>query len=425
MQSSAGHRISPLQGFLCALLIAVGICGCPSTQPGQPTALPQMAAGSEHLIILSAGSVRAILDPQDDQGRSLGGFGRRGTYLQLTRQSGIDPVVLDAGDLLFSAAALPRDDKRRRADLDRAALIIELLNLSGLDAYVPGEIDMAAGWEQFSALRSSASFPFLAANLVQEAGSPALDAFVVINRGEIKLGVFGLVSPTLFAQTPAVLYEGLSVSDPVTAGRKAVHDLRNRGVDLIIALTHLDPAQLETVARDVPGINLALSGHSASGDPPLNTALHGLPVISAGSGNTHLARLDVFLLPTKSEGGASRELLDGTQGKRLRQSFDEANRELLRIERDAGQGSIDDFLAQRPEQHERYGRLLAQRSTAAEQLGAIMGRDHFVFSAVALDRTIGRDRQIEETIMPWRIAHAPDTIPNQALRQAEETPQDL
>ena len=56
---------------------------------------------SEQLTLLVTSNVRGQLDPCGWKANPLGGLPRRLTYINQLKDSGVDPILLDAGDALF------------------------------------------------------------------------------------------------------------------------------------------------------------------------------------------------------------------------------------------------------------------------------------------------------------------------------------
>ena len=56
---------------------------------------------SKEITFLVTTNVRSQLDPCGWKANPLGGLPRRATYIDQVRDSGVDPILIDAGDALF------------------------------------------------------------------------------------------------------------------------------------------------------------------------------------------------------------------------------------------------------------------------------------------------------------------------------------
>jgi 2',3'-cyclic-nucleotide 2'-phosphodiesterase (5'-nucleotidase family) len=79
----------------------------------------------------------------------------------------------------------------------------------------------------------------------------------VFEVADARVGLFGVTDPTTPSLNPKAT--GLTFSDPIAAAREAVADLRERGVDHVVALSHLGRGD-ETLAAEVD-VDVILGGH--------------------------------------------------------------------------------------------------------------------------------------------------------------------
>ncbi|MCB9728701.1 MAG: hypothetical protein H6744_16370 [Deltaproteobacteria bacterium] len=111
-------------------------------------------------------------------------------------------------------------------------------------------------------LSKKAPFPFLVANLVDaQSGEPIFGDHRVIERGGVKVGVFGV---TLEAVPATPTYDRGApwrVTDTEAAAKAQVAALKGEGAQVIVALAHLPDRELDDLARNVPGIDFILGGN--------------------------------------------------------------------------------------------------------------------------------------------------------------------
>ena len=163
-------------------------------------------------------------------------------------------LLLDAGDAVSSGNVYYRPGGEP---------ILARMSELGYDALALGNREfhfLGAG------LRSKvklADFPILCANLrskdsdIVPSVRPSAE-FDVVGR---KVVVFGLTVPMIKPRTAAAKISPFWFEDPLAAAAKLVPELR-RQADLLIALTHMGlPLDME-LAKEAPGIDLIVGGHS-------------------------------------------------------------------------------------------------------------------------------------------------------------------
>lgn len=143
---------------------------------------------------------------------------------------------------------------------DQGAHMIELFNLAGLDAMVPGNHEFDFGQDVFVKRMGEAKFPVYAANLRRADGGlvdPVRDS-AMVERGGIRIGFVGAALPT----TPALSSSGdYKFANGVEAIQREAKALREKGADFIVALVHLDQTDGARLI-DARAADLILSGHN-------------------------------------------------------------------------------------------------------------------------------------------------------------------
>lgn len=179
---------------------------------------------------------------------------------------GADVLLLDAGDF-SQGTTLVNHEKGLKA--------AEYLVAAGYDAVAFGNHEFDFGAEavrDIAAVLKAGKVPVLAANVLKEGTQEAYfgDA-IVLEKGELKVGVFGL--DTAEAQTKAApsSVAGLDFADKeemFAIAQKQVDALKEKGCEYIICLSHLGVDE-ESVGRRstdlaeaVKGIDLIVDGHS-------------------------------------------------------------------------------------------------------------------------------------------------------------------
>ena len=229
------------------LCVVMCLCGC-------------VALAQENVPMTDLNGHIVILHTNDSHGRVNDnlGFDRVAVAKERLEEAGAVVLLLDAGDTLHG---LPF------ATVSEGESVIRIMNAVGYDAMTAGNHDYNYGTDRLIELANMADFPLMAANVVGEEGIPLFDGAAVIEKGNVRFGVFGLSTPeTAFMTNPANV-EGVTFADPIETARAQVAALEAERCTIIIALTHigLDESAAVTsamIAEQVEGIDIIVDGHS-------------------------------------------------------------------------------------------------------------------------------------------------------------------
>ncbi|MFP4561516.1 MAG: bifunctional metallophosphatase/5'-nucleotidase [Thiohalorhabdus sp.] len=186
----------------------------------------------------------------------VGGLAPLATAVRSIRESrGRDSVLLvDAGDSFG-------DDLL--GNRTRGAAMIELMNALEYDFAALGDHDLDYGRERTRELDAAAAFPMRAANVTEgETGKPFLgDPTKVLEAGGIRVGLLALGYQNTPLTTSPGNVQGLELASGIATAREYVPELRERA-DVVVVVSHQGAEVDELLAREVPGIDLIVGGHS-------------------------------------------------------------------------------------------------------------------------------------------------------------------
>jgi len=182
----------------------------------------------------------------------LGGAERIVGYVQAARELYTGSLMLDAGDTFFEE----RDIKSHLVPQEKARVevVAAMHRAMGTRAMVPGERDFALGPELYRQQVEAAGAELLGANL--EVGREDLEATVVEEVGDWRIGVVGAVQPDLFEGI-----EGVSATDPGPAVEKALEVLEDEEVDATVLMHHGDLKSTKELVENHAAIDFAVVGH--------------------------------------------------------------------------------------------------------------------------------------------------------------------
>lgn len=176
----------------------------------------------------------------------------------------------------------------------KADLFMQAYNSMAYDAFTPGEIDLSFGVGNLIAISKKASFPFLAANLVQaKSQTPVFKPYIIKDSGGVKVGILGLVSKRYELGDPPEEQGKYSLQDPVAVAKKLVPQLKKK-CPVIVVLAHMDLNEQEALIHAVPGIHILIGGHRPN---PMEDPIQivDTQAFVAGKRGEHLGKVDFSL----------------------------------------------------------------------------------------------------------------------------------
>ena len=118
---------------------------------------------------------------------SPGGLSRKYVKIKEMRDAGIDPLILDAGDLFFSTKNI--DATNKNSEIFRANAIMEGFQKVGCDAINVGHYEVLNGLSFLQEMVKKTDIPFISSNLKDsKSGQLLFDPYIIFERGELKSG---------------------------------------------------------------------------------------------------------------------------------------------------------------------------------------------------------------------------------------------
>ncbi len=265
----------------------------------EPVAPPEVSSARDaEIVILHTNDVHGNIRPlkgtwiRRDTPPLVGGTASLSTFVKgwSARRGGDTGVLLlDAGDF-FQGTPEGNNSKGR--------LMIELMNRLGYDAAALGNHEFDFGMENLREILRLARFPVMAENAVDRrtGRKPVeLSAPVIIEQDGVRIGLAGLLTEELAKVAAVDPIEGWTVSDEVRAAAAAAIELRRRGADLVVIISHCDVDRDSVIAATyrnalpaeigVPAIDLIVGGHSHTRlDTPL--VVGGVRIVQTGGRGT-------------------------------------------------------------------------------------------------------------------------------------------
>lgn len=243
--------------------------------------------------------------------KTIGGWARIATVIKSEKEKSDNPfLVLDAGDFLMGSLfhMVSREE----------ALELVLMEKMGYDLTTLGNHEFDLKPEGLARIIESAAAKgkmpqIVASNIIFDQTNEKDDRleklfkqgvvkpYVVMKKGELKIGFFGLIGKD--AASVAPFASPVKFGDPVESAQKMVKLLREKEqVDLVICLSHSglmdDESKSEDVllAENVSGIDIIISGHTHT-VLPKPIVRNGTIIVQASAYGKQVGVLDVTINP--------------------------------------------------------------------------------------------------------------------------------
>ncbi len=183
--------------------------------------------------------------------RNIGGIARRATLVRQLQGGFGTTWVVDVGDFMDGTAF----SVEYRGEADVAAM-----NALGYTIGTHGNHEFNNPRAQWQKLVQMARYRLVCANVVDaNTNQPLLKPYEILEVEGARIAVFGLVTESTRGY-PATR-EGIEILDAFAVARDLVPRLRQQA-DVVVLLSHLGVEVDERLAREVPGIDVIVGGHS-------------------------------------------------------------------------------------------------------------------------------------------------------------------
>ncbi|MBP2649708.1 MAG: 5-nucleotidase [Firmicutes bacterium] len=190
-------------------------------------------------------------------------------------------ILLSAGDMFQGSID---------SNLLYGKSVVEVMNYARFTAMTLGNHEFDWGLDVLKARMAQANFPYVCANIIdRKTGKPVdfLKQYVMVDCKDVKIAIIGIATPeTAFKADPKITAD-YSFEDPAKIVNALVPQLKKRGADIIVVLSHLgawmDQAgnisgEASKLALEAKGIDAVVAGHSHQ---IVSGKVNGIPVVEA------------------------------------------------------------------------------------------------------------------------------------------------
>ncbi len=393
---------------LAAAVLGLALFGCrkpvpvPSDAPRPAGAGAAFAAGADgggvepaaprgrEIALLYASNLQGKYAPCNCAVLPLGGLARRATVIARARAEADAALVVDAGDLFAPQGTAAETERQAR-------LLAEGVGRAGIDAFTPGDGDLAIGVPRLKRLTTAHKIPVVSANLYDRDGHRLFPAERLIDSAGTRIGIFGVTAPPTAADANRWRADGIVVRDPADAAREAAASLRTRGAAIVVALVHAGlPAENRRLVRGIGGIDWVVLGHSALNLERPEKA-DGPFLLEAMSEGKNVGRLDLHVV------GGGTVFADRGERAELAATLADHRRQLEGNDRSLGgidPASIETYYQQR---RQALAAQIALETRVLGALPAVITGSWFENRIIPLDRSIPDDPAVGALIREYLV----------------------
>ena len=291
------------------------------------------AANQAHLRIMETTDLHVHVFPYDyysDKPVDTVGLARTAARIKEVRDESTNSLLIDNGDFLQGNPVgdyIAYERGMKEGDIHP---IIAAMNTLGFDGSTLGNHEFNYGLDFLTKTLFGANFPVVCANVSLDLGSAPgkgktlLKPYVILDRTvtdgagtvhPIRIGLIGFVPPQIMNWDRKHLEGKVQTHDIVAAAKAYLPEMREKGADLIIALSHSGIGEADHIEGQenasiplaaVEGIDAILTGHSHlvfpgptyAETPGVDVAagtIMGKPGVMGGFWGSHMGLIDLML----------------------------------------------------------------------------------------------------------------------------------
>ncbi len=230
------------------------------------------------------------------EGGDNGGLPRRSHYLKMVKEEVKELLILDGGDaLIISYFSQPSEREKARR---RAEFVLRLYETLGYHALNIGDTDLGLGIEYLRNLQRNSKIPFLSANLKEKKTKKSVFKPYIIKEIEgIKIGILGLITTEISLNTRKELKDYF-IENPMKAAMETINRFMSSS-DYIVALAHLNPPEIESLAKEFPRVSIIIGGNDRSFIFPKQ--IHRSIYVQTDAFGVHIGRMNLRLIKGSNE----------------------------------------------------------------------------------------------------------------------------
>jgi 5'-nucleotidase/UDP-sugar diphosphatase len=234
-------------------------------------------AEDNSIYILHTNNTNGALENCYCPDHPFGAIEKRSVFINNFIREHPNTIVVDAGDF-FSVTHRPFLD----------SLIIDAYTSLPYDAILVGDQELSRN--NLNQHAKKLNKPLLAANLLNHIDL-GIKSHIIINRGNYKIGIVGIINPKVFRFYPQEIKDSIKLENPEESISAFINEFSD-SLDLIIALTHQGHDNDVSLAESITGLDIIVGSHTQtkldSGD-----VVNGSLVVQAGKEGYYIGIVEV------------------------------------------------------------------------------------------------------------------------------------
>lgn len=217
----------------------------------------------------------------------IGGFLALNHYIQQIQSQIPNTLLLDAGDFMTGNLICNIDYQGAKG-----GALVHFLNQVGCEGLTLGNHEFDISHENIQNLIKIAQFPVYSANLYQDGKLFIPNAYHIYQKGNLRIGVIGIITEQLFDVLNAKQRIGLEVKKNAEVVESIAREIDDQ-TDLIIVLSHCGFREDKELAKKLSRrIDVIVGGHSHT-RLKQPKRVNGILIVQAGAKARNLGQLDI------------------------------------------------------------------------------------------------------------------------------------
>jgi S-sulfosulfanyl-L-cysteine sulfohydrolase len=220
--------------------------------------------------------------------KTAGGYSRILSFIKSVRDENQNTLVFDGGDTFHGTYPVVQT---------KGEIVVPILNSLDITAMV-GHWDFAYGSNQLQHLATGLNYPVLGINVYRKDGELLLPPYIVKQCGDLNIGIIGICSNIINNTIPSHFSEELKVTDGKDELPRYINEVRDKGADIVILLSHNGFPQDCALIDITEGIDVCLSAHTHNRlHQPV--VIKNTPIIQSGCHGSFVGHLELNIADKK------------------------------------------------------------------------------------------------------------------------------
>jgi 2',3'-cyclic-nucleotide 2'-phosphodiesterase (5'-nucleotidase family) len=260
------------------------------------------------------------------------------------------------------------------------------------DAVMVGTKDFAMGLETLQKWLKAIGAPVLAGNLQDpKTGKPLFQDTMILERGDRKIGLFGVVTADWANVSSGQAEIGIQVEDPIEYSKRAFAKLQGKA-DLIFALSSLNDGEVQKLTEAIPELKYILRSNAGIRNERKNKVIGNAIAMGCPSRGKYLALLSFV------EKNGSLDFLDISERKAVEsrvELYQSKIEQMMKREEVKDVDALKAKLAEDSPKRRRLDRYLQYMDQNREKLNQYPeNQSYFEVERVSLDKRVGNDPEV-------------------------------